>query len=318
MRIIIIAGLCVSWIQFDHTDARFIYKEHLASQTPNTMKFLLLSIVIVSMFLFPPDGRGTMIVRDYTPSEHYRFYTGSDKNFIGTPYDFSGVGSSNGGHWATLVTDNCFFSATHFHPGPGEKVTFWDSNQSAGSSYTYTVTGGTSVGSSDLWLGWFDTAVTVNSSIARYPVLMLPLVDDYFALELYNYGANHLVGRNVIDEVGLYTYGVSSLAVAWYDYDNNDSPSVGGDETYLQGGDSGAPSFTVFVDRLALTGVHWGISIDTPGSFDTFIPAYYVATNVLLVTRGQILSSVPEPGSFFYMLVILCLLWFRQRRCTLR
>jgi hypothetical protein len=281
------------------------------------MRSFLLSLLIASMFLCPTASRGTMIIRNYTPARNDRFYVGSDKNFVGQLYDFSGVGYSSSSHWATLVTDNCFISAYHYHPGTGETVTFRGTNVLTEPSFTYTVTGGTRIGGTDLWVGWFDKSVTVNSSIARYPVEMLPTANDYKGLILYNYGVSQRVGRNVLDDLYIASDGTSTGATAWYDYDNNDIPSVGGDETYLQGGDSGAPSFAVVNSNLALIGTHWAITSTPLYSVDTFVPEYYNDINAVVALRGQSVMAVPEPSIFWYLPLISGFLWLQRRRRNL-
>lgn len=256
------------------------------------MKGFLPSLLIALMLLCPAASHGTMIVRDFTPARHYRFYNGSDKNFVGNPYDFSGVGCGSSGRWVTLMTDNCFLSAYHLHPGTGETVTFWATNDLAGPSYTYTVMGGVRIGTTDIWVGWFDAAV--DTSIARYPIAVLPTAKEYRKLVLYNYGINHRIGRNVLDKIALFQLGGSTGLSAFYDYDNNDVPSSGGDETYLQVGDSGAPSFAVFNSRIALIGTHWANTSHAPAegaiSIDTFAPAYFNEINKVLKERGQSLN----------------------------
>jgi hypothetical protein len=257
-----------------------------------------------------------MIVRNYSAAHNYRFYTGSDNNFVGGSYDFSGVGY--GSHWATLVTENCFLSAYHYHPATGETITFHANNNPAGASYSYTVTGGIKIGSSDLWLGWFDSSVTVNPSIERYSVPLFPTADDYLGLLLYNYGLNQRVGLNVLDELGITTVNGSIGVVNWYDYDNNDIPSVGGDETMLQGGDSGGPSFTIVNSSLTLLGIHWALTVAPNGSLDTFVPAYVDAINAVLASRNQTLSLVsipaPEPAIPLHLAPALAGLYYKRKR----
>jgi len=249
------------------------------------MTGFLPSLLIAAMLLLATSVHGEMIVRNYSPARHDRFYSGSDKGFVGARYDFSGVGHGNRGHWATLVSDNCFLSAYHRHPVPGEQVKFWSSNVLAGPSFTYTVTGGQRVGRTDIWAGWFEKPV--DPSISRYPVLVLRAVKSYISLSLLNYGMNHRVGRNVLDSLVWFKYGGSTGLSVLYDYDNNDDPSVGGDETWLMGGDSGAPSFAVFNSELTLIGIHWAITNKTASSIDTFIPAYFNEINKLLAPKGQ-------------------------------
>ena len=233
----------------------------------------------------------SITIRDYQPLRHDRFYTGNDKAFVGDPYDFSGVGLSNNGTWASLISDSYFISANHFHPSSG--VTFWEDNSLSGPSHSYTIAGGQQIGSTDLWVGWFTS--TVDASIARYPILDLPLANDYIGLVGYNYGITNRVGLNVIEDVQFISPGFPNSYVFIYDYDNNDVPSVGGDETFLETGDSGAPSFSISSGMLALTGVHAGI--DSPLFADTAIPAYIAEINAVLDDQGQSVTLVPEPGA---------------------
>ena len=253
----------------------------------SAMRGVLLSLFVTLIVLSPHSSRSEMIVRDYTPARNFRFYADSDKAFVGRAYNFSGVGLGSEGHWATLVTDTCFLSAVHLHPATGEKVTFWGSNSLTGTSYTYTVTGGARIGTTDLWLGWFDGAV--DRTIARYAIPKLRSPKAYLGLTLYNYGKTHRVGRNVLDMLGMCQLGPSTGKIAAYDYDDNDTPSVGSDESYLQVGDSGAPSFAVFNSRLALIGIHWSISSNPASSIDTFVPEYFDEINKELAKRGQTL-----------------------------
>ena len=260
------------------------YPEPVAS-----MKGFLPSALIMLMLSLPTVSRGDMIVRDYASVRHERFYQGSGNDFVGKRYDFSGVGLGSAGHWATLVSDNCFLSANHLHPAVGEKVTFWAANKLTGARFTYAVTGGARIGTSDLWVGWFDTAVDV--SIARYPIPLQPFLNRYVGLELYNYGMRHRVGRNVLEVITTYALGESTGLTAGYDYDNNDIPAVDGDETFLRAGDSGAPSFAVFNSRLALVGIHWSVTRNPDSSFDTFVPEYFDEIDKVLKKRGQALRQ---------------------------
>lgn len=279
------------------------------------MKTLSIALIL----LLPVTANGTMTIRNYSAARHYRFYTGSDKNFIGTLYDFSGVGYSSSGSWATLVSDNYFISAAHLHPGTGQTVTFYTTNDRTGTSYTYTVAGGTKIGSTDLWIGWFDT--TVNQSIERYPILTLPDNNDYVGLELYNYGKQDIVGRNVVESLFSSSCGGSTGLVAKYDYDNHDALSVGGDETYIMTGDSGAPSFTVFNSNLTLIGIHWShtssVAVEGASSYDTFVPEYFDEVNAVMAAKSQTLMAVPEPNMIWYFMVIAGALLLQKRRYAL-
>lgn len=279
------------------------------------MKQSLLTLGFITAFTLAASG--DTVIRNYQPLRHDRFYTGNDKAFVGDPYDFSGVGFT-GQNWATLISDCYFISATHFHAGNGASMTFWETNNQAGPSHTYTVAGGQQIGGTDLWVGWLNTAV--DASIARYSVLDLPTYPDYLGLTLYNYGLTHRVGRNVLDDYGLLTVGPSTGFVMGYDYDNNDTPSVGGDETFIQVGDSGAPSFTVFDGKLTVQGIHWAITDAFPAtnegesSYDTFVPTYIANLNGVLANKGQSVSVVPEPSAALFVLLGATGLAGRHRR----
>lgn len=262
------------------------------------------------------SAHATMAVRNFQSQLHERFYSGNDKAFIGDPYDFSGVGSG-GGQWATLISDCFFISATHFHPAISSSVTFWETNSLSDPSHTYTVAGGQQIGNTDLWVGWF--AAAVDASIARYPVLDLPSAANYYTFPQFNYGVASRVGRNVSDDFGLLTVGPSTGLVFVSDYDNSDTPSVGGDETFLHTGDSGAPSFGVANGGLALMGIHWATSDDFPGTdegeifVDSAVPAYIDEIDGVLDDKGQSLALVPEPSSA--MLIFgSCAGWLGARR----
>jgi hypothetical protein len=265
------------------------------------------------LLLFNAMAAATMQIRSFQALRHSRFYAGADKAFIGDPYDWSGVGrASSSGTWATLVSDNYFISATHYHPGAGGSVTFWKTNSLADPSYTYTVAGGQQIGGTDLWVGWFNSAV--NASIERYPVLGLASPADYLNLVQYNYGVDHRLGLNVTEGYWDDQTVDASTGFVWAaDYDNNDAPSVGGDETFLQGGDSGAPTFNVVSGQLALIGIHWAISDEYPNTnegeifVDSAVPAYITEINGVLAARGQELMVIPEPSGTLMLCCILVL-----------
>ena len=262
-------------------------------------------------------AHATMVIRNFQPQLHDRFYAGGDKAFIGDPFDFSGVGNG-GGQWATLISDCYFISATHFHPAVSSSVTFWETNSLSDPSHTYTVAGGQPIGDTDLWIGWFGSAV--DASIARYPVLDLPSASDYYTFPQFNYGVNHLVGRNVSDDAYLLTAGPSTGIVLESDYDNSDTPSVGGDETFLHVGDSGAPSFGIAGGGLALVGIHWATSDDFPDTdegevfVDSAVPAYIDEINAVLDDKGQSLVLVPEPTAPALLLLGFCTAFQARRR----
>jgi hypothetical protein len=261
-----------------------------------------------------------MVVRDYSASRHDRFYAGGDRAFLAEAYDLSGVGRS-GDYWATLVSDSYFLSARHYHAGAGSEVTFWEwmgyvDEAPTWAPHTYTISGGTAISGSDLWVGWFTE--TVDANITRYPVPDYPSEGMYLDEAIYNYGKSHRVGRNVADGIDDVKVNSTTGRGIYYDYDNTDVPSVDGDETFLQNEDSGGPSFALYGQRLAVLGIHWAITDEyentNEGEFsvDTFVPFYIDQVNDVLAGGGETLTLVPEPGVL--PLVFLSLVWAVGRR----
>jgi hypothetical protein len=243
----------------------------------------------------------------------------NSSSFIGQPYDWSGVGLSNGGSWATMISPTYFVSATHDHPTPGQTVTFHTDNNPNGPTQTYTVANygyqtnssqiaGATYSGSDVWLG--QLTAPVASNIAKYPVEKLASSSAYLGQTIWTYGYSNRVGKNNIDSIsalnGVYT--PESTQVMYFGY--NATGGQGADECYLEGGDSGGPAFAVVNGSLALLGTGFVNAVDlglTSGGYNTgiydgapsgdaFVPFY---TDQLQDNMGSerltTVGAVPEP-----------------------
>ncbi len=225
--------------------------------------------------------------------------------FIGLPYDWSGVGLSSGGAWATMISPTYFLSANHDHPAPGSTVTFYTGNSLGSTSFTYTVDNfyyqtTYQANGSDLCLERFTTPV--DAGIAQYPVLTLPNDAAYLGVTNWTYGYPNRVGKNNIDSIQdlgppeLVGYGITR--VMYYGY--NATGGQGPDEAYVEPGDSGGPSFAVVNNSLALLGIHFvndGPVYDGASSGDSFVP-FYVSQLDAQMTGGQQIATVsPEPSA---------------------
>jgi hypothetical protein len=243
-------------------------------------------------------------------------------SFIGAPYDWSGVGN-NGGSWATMISPSYFLSANHDHPGPGSTVTFHLDNNPNGPTQTYTVdstfyqTVYDGQGS-DLYLGKLTTPV--SSSIAKYPVLSLGSDAAYTNMTIYTYGNPNRVGMNNINGDFMFSdnggpatlhHGIDDLNLAGYGltrvmyYSYNATGGQGANEAYLEGGDSGGPSFAVWNGSLALLGTHFvddGPVYDGAPSGDSFVPFYVNQLDANMVGEQVTLSVVPEPVTMVTLL----------------
>jgi len=221
------------------------------------------------------------------------------KSFIGDGFDWSGVGRSSDGKWATMVSDRVFLSANHFHPGVGSTITFFTNNLGSTQDVVmrqFQVVRGEQIPGTDLWMGVLDQSITED--IAIYEIFSAP---DSFGYE--NLGQSGLtnqqparldldpppnddvvfmVGKSgATDEtsfrVGLQvsTFFSSTKPFSFgevgpvLDFEYNDA-SVEADqsvftdfEAFLEGGDSGGPTFwssSPTSSELQLLGVHAGNS----------------------------------------------------------
>ncbi|NQU23119.1 MAG: PEP-CTERM sorting domain-containing protein [Candidatus Nealsonbacteria bacterium] len=250
-------------------------------------------------------ARATIILHDPQPAKHDRFYVGDDKAFIGDPYDFSGAGrvdlTGNSARWVTMISPSYFLSASHWHPADGATVKFHYTNDPDGAAELRTIESGVQIGVSDVWLGKLSSPV--SSSVAKYPLLELGGNWNYNDLEILTFGltvARSLgtattvrLGRN---EINPNEYGTDPPTGGKYYRYEFDDPGLGDDESYLQTGDSGGPSFNIYNGQPALTGIHW--FIDDEGeprdySGDSFIKPYVADIQAAMI--GERPTLLPTP-----------------------
>lgn len=272
------------------------------------MNRLLLVIVAVAPAAQAGLAPAQMILQSYSPEKHDRFHDPTDPNkaFIGDPYDWSGVGRN--WRWATMISPSYFVTAAHYHQGDGTSLCFYTTNDPGETPEQRTVESGQRIAGSDLWLGRLTAPVSAN--VEFYPILALPDHSDYDDLEIYTFGLSvHRfsatpttvrLGRNNLDpgSIAPATEGEppNEITGESFLFDFDDPGGVGDDESYLQPGDSGGPSFTIYNGYPALVGVHWFIweEEDDPeiyGSGDTFVPEYVADLNAAMVGQQATLLS---------------------------
>ncbi len=286
----------------------------------NLLMRLAVALLLLSWFsVTASQVDAALTVRGYSPAVHERFDSSS---FIGGGLDFSGVASSgpNGlgaeafTRWGTLVSPSFFVSAFHFHPGVGASLRFYETNSLSGDSIMRTVTDGFRILDSDLWLGRLDQAVTADVAtyaIATGNVIGLPITVVGRSLT----ATGQRVGTNVVSNETEYRDDFSDPDLVGtgdvYPFAYNSPGSS--DEALVQGGDSGAPSFTTINNKLVLTGVHWFQYADVTntmfGSGDTRVGSYVAELSAIINAAGLgesiFVVAVPEPmsiaiaGAFF-------------------
>jgi hypothetical protein len=266
-----------------------------------------LLVVTIFLGLFDASGaQAALTVYGYAPELHDRFYVGVDKDFIGDPHDWSGIArgyrASDGFHarWATMISDSYFLSANHAHPVVGDQLTFYQTNDPGGTTWTGTVvSGGGQIGSTDIWAGRVlgPGNTPAPSWVARYPLMSRPEGYNYYVApeidpELYMFGqgatstaTSMRTGRNRISGF-FFDPGIGDwLTVAPY----TSGATLGTDEAYLQGGDSGGPSFAITPMGPVVAGIHRGILPDVQQSLDSSISAHI----------GDIIGTVSENVDVF-------------------
>lgn len=300
------------------------------------MRFLLSAVVALSLcFVSVRPVAAALTINGYTPAtagQYDRF--DNDPTFVGSAYDWSGVGRTAGGRWGVLISPSFVLSAAHYPPGLGNTIRFYASNDSGGvfessvigSNFTITDTG-IGVGS-DLLLTRLNTPVT---GIATYAIgnPALSLVGE----ELFVWGQsdkadaflNTRLGRNEVTGVAPAfsdpkLVGTGDIFV----YDYNTTSGLGADEAKVDTGDSGGPSFIVGPDgKLALVGIHWfkyDPDPEVPGSLggsgDTLVTSFIDELNTAMAATGsleRVTVAVPEPSILGLCAVGLSTVCFRRR-----
>jgi hypothetical protein len=271
------------------------------------MKILLLSFF--SLIILSHPLLAIQIISS-TAATNDRF--SNDPTFIANNLDLSGVGIDNTGRWATLVSENVFLSANHFKPSNGSVITFYATNDPAGSFITRTVDSGQRIGDTDIWVGVLSSAV--DSNYAFYDIGLTPSIGQ----NSYMVGRsvmnnddtqNFAVGRNLLDGTSTSfaaanATGTSILATY------NETGGVAY-ESLVQSGDSGAPMFTADLpNELTIVGTNWFVATVGTVTSNGFTD--------LSSDRGAIqtiiaANAVPEPTSIAMLsLASLMLITYRK------
>lgn len=257
-----------------------------------------------------------MVVDGYGASTNDRFE--NDVAFFAGAHDFSGVGRASSGHWATLVSNNVFVSAGHFHPGVGSTITFHHTNDPLGVTTTRTVSGGMGLPGGDVWVGWLNAPV--GAGVTYYDIPDASSVDlaEFLATDVAGSailtvgrspGGNKsgvaltdfVVGQNVVDGfgTGVVTGGITNDVIQWVQDEDGDTDKVLY-ESKVASGDSGAPSFYVNGSGvIELVGVHFssnGVLKDgkiRSASRDTYLPNYVTGIQEQVALHAVV---VPEPS----------------------
>jgi hypothetical protein len=284
---------------------------------------LLVAMTMVCTAMTP--AWAAIIIDDSTPVTNDRF--ANDSSYVASGYDLSGVARADDGKWVTLVSENVFMSANHWHPGNGETVRFFTGNDPDGSSITRTVQGGQGISGTDLWLGVLDTPVPSAVTSYRYATEDFQTEAEaaasayalqnafLFGISGTNYGdtptTDMATGRNILDAWAQDATVGGTTDVAWVAVYND--PSDSNYVTYeacIQGGDSGGPMFVDTGDSsLSLVGFNWGKASDN--SFSVFS---YTGNHSNEIQEYIVGNAVPEPTAVMLLGLGMFLVWCSRRR----
>ena len=265
-------------------------------------KTLVFILALLALAVLASQVRADMIINVYESKKHNRFYTGSDRAFIGEGYDWSGVFAKGvhpdvgyGPGWATMISPQYFLTANHVAWSSGATINFYENDDLAKANPHSYVVDNFSENFGDLALRRLTTPLDPSHNIAYYPILDFDNENNYKNITFFGYGRTDRVGRNQIDSLGNVTvqhsFGNVTAYAMQYDY-NKYAGGLGADENLLlhnTGGDSGGPSFVALTGgELALIGIHWynGPEGDPTYSGDSFVP-YYIDDLLPYVNGGD-------------------------------
>jgi hypothetical protein len=269
------------------------------------------ALLVLQLLALAPVAPAAMTVEGYTPETagmYDRFL--NDPSFIGSQFNWSGVGRGLNGTWGTMISPSFFISANHFNPADTGNTTlrFYYTNNPNGQFEDHTFTTVGQIPGGDLWIGKLTTPVSNN--VAKYPVVSLPSIDSYANIPILTFGissdfpgtattvrlgtnnidAHAAVGDNLPPVVHVSDSGTDGFA---YTFDFN--PAAGNGESWLQVGDSGGPNFYLVGGTMpALVGINWFQLDDPNGSGSTFVPHYLTGLQAALA--GESLSIVTDPA----------------------
>lgn len=260
--------------------------------------------------------------------------------FVGSAFDFSGVGRDGSGRWGTMLSPTVFIGANHF--APSGALIFYPGNNPLATPVTISISTGQQLGGSDLYIG--RLASPVPSFITSYSYLGIPLTGAGFGssgvanLPVFMggisvsgnaYGSavtNQVIGTNRIEgfiknAVAMEISGTSDVV---YTVTNQPGDSVFGYspttyETQLSGGDSGSPLLVRSGASLFVAGTAFGVGsgdIDPGASVaNRDLTAYTYTGNYASLIQNYIsVSVVPEPAVSIFPLIFAFAMIHRERR----
>jgi autotransporter-associated beta strand protein len=229
----------------------------------------------LSCALLPTLAFG-LVVNDYTAARDNRFSSGyptspvanADPSFIGSGYDWSGVGwrADDASRSYVLLDARHFLYANHYPAGVGATIDFTPANGVV-KGYTVQDQSGSLLGPlDDLAVGTLAAPIPKSDNVHPLPIFFQGYQPTpYLNANLLQYGHWSTVGWNRIKDLSQFQ-GYSGY---YWDYGFDATTP---DRAALAGGDSGSPSFIVtgVPGQIYVAGAHW--SAAPLDGFDTAVP----------------------------------------------
>ena len=287
-----------------------------------------------------------LYISNYSPEKHYRFANNSQ--FIGSGYDFSGVGmnllydqSSTNGLWATMISPNVFITCEHWYQKEGTTIDFWADNDFSNNVTRTTSSNGQRIGKTDLWLGTLDQALPSNYT---YYDISNGFKDPFDQNNtVFSVGIHHKVVNNVVVERTEFVVDHQKIDSSTLFNITDDGGATGKalkstlsatNPSYTEYGDSGSPIFLFDNNKLSLLGITWaGDPPDSPdtssytdvnnnGIYDPYIDISLKDTTIFTDLKSYNteikdyikLHAIPEPATILGVLPIAIFGMFRFLR----
>jgi len=253
------------------------------------------------------------VIDGYEMATNDRF--AQSPNFIGAAHDWSGVGMTTGGRWATLIGSNTIVSAGHFQPSG--RINFFPGTDPSVSAVRRDIIDGQRIADTDLWLGCLDDSAP--DQIAVYDYTTTALTPATYSEWDHASATAFVVGRSAGSYPTVQDQAVGRNKIVAYS--NNDpfnsglgesvdtlnlvydpiafgsitNPNYVAFESLLEVGDSGAPLFVDMDGDLVLLGINSFVMTTT----STTSHVSYLGNEADQVQSfvTHCIQQVPEPGS---------------------
>lgn len=271
------------------------------------------SVILWFLFAVSLSAPG-IVIASYSPETNDRFANSPD--FI-LPYSLSGVGISDDGRWATMISKDVFLTAAHYSPKIGQTITFYPGNDPFETPVEATVASLDSIHGTDIRLGFLDRSLP--PSIAQYAIADELIThfhsSSYYLREVFMLGRSPsgwpvtqdmAVGTNRLSSYDSarsdgFPEGIESLVDG--DWEGNDNYTE--HEANWRGGDSGAPLFAENNGELELVGLGWYSGTGWLNG------ASYLGNHA-----DEIQNRIPEPPGVVLVMLGVALLLIRRNRAS--